>query len=151
MNYVISMIEYDKWANSQCLKSIESARNLSPRALSLFSHILAAQQIWMSRIKQREHGSPWHELTIEECRQTLQKNYDEYLELVSWLRPEELKREIRYTDTQGKQWSANLRDILSHVANHGTYHRGQIAMLLRNDGDEPVPTDFIITARKSIG
>ena len=30
---------------------------------------------------------------------------------------------------------------------HGSYHRGQVAMLLRQSGAEPLPTDYIVFVR----
>jgi uncharacterized damage-inducible protein DinB len=31
---------------------------------------------------------------------------------------------------------------MQHLANHSTYHRGQIASMIRRLGAEPLPTDF---------
>jgi len=35
-----------------------------------------------------------------------------------------------------------LAHLMQHLANHSTYHRGQIALMLRQLGAEPLPTDF---------
>ena len=37
--------------------------------------------------------------------------------------------------------------VLTHVALHGSYHRGQIAALIRSGGDEPINTDYIMWLR----
>jgi uncharacterized damage-inducible protein DinB len=37
--------------------------------------------------------------------------------------------------------------MLTHVAMHGSYHRGQIAAALRAGGDIPSPTDYIAFVR----
>ena len=37
---------------------------------------------------------------------------------------------------------------LQHLANHGTYHRGQVATLLRQLGVKPVSTDLIAFYRE---
>ena len=35
-----------------------------------------------------------------------------------------------------------LAHLMQHLANHSTYHRGQVALMLRQLGAEPMPTDF---------
>ncbi len=147
MNYLLSMLNYNKWANEQTLQSLESANNPDAKAVSIFAHILNAEQIWLQRIKGMQSTKPWDEHTIEECRELMIKNADEMSEFLSWLRPDELKREIAYTDFQGNNWKVQLREIFVHLFNHATYHRGQIALLLRTGGNEPISTDYIINAR----
>jgi uncharacterized damage-inducible protein DinB len=147
MNHLLAMLNYDKWANDRVLTSIESAEKVDAKAVTLFSHIIAAQEVWMSRVKNRAVESAWKERTLEECKLDLQKSFDEYLEFLSWLRPDELKRSIEYKDSAGNQWSNTLREIFTHVCNHGTYHRGQIATLVRSSGAEPAATDYIAMAR----
>jgi uncharacterized damage-inducible protein DinB len=40
--------------------------------------------------------------------------------------------------------SNTLRDLLIHVINHSTYHRGQVAAMLRRLGTPALSTDFLI-------
>jgi uncharacterized damage-inducible protein DinB len=40
-------------------------------------------------------------------------------------------------------YSNPLWQSLQHLANHGTYHRGQISTLLRQLGTKPILTDLI--------
>ena len=49
---------------------------------------------------------------------------------------------ISYTDHQGNPFKNPVRDILFHIINHGTYHRGQIAMDFRQAGLKPLKTDY---------
>ena len=44
-----------------------------------------------------------------------------------------------------------LHDLLIHVVNHSTYHRGQVASMLRQVGAVPPPTDFIVFKSQSPG
>lgn len=149
MNYLLSMLSYNKWANEQTLAALESAANPDPQAIRIFAHIMNAEEIWLQRIKKKEvTAAPWKERTLAECREAFQCNYDEYMEFLSWLRPDELKRDISYTDIKGNRWSMPLREIFVHVFNHATYHRGQVAWLLRAAGDTPNPTDYMLMIRK---
>jgi uncharacterized damage-inducible protein DinB len=41
-----------------------------------------------------------------------------------------------------RQKQIRLGLLLQHLANHSTYHRGQVALMMRQLGAEPLPTDF---------
>ena len=58
------------------------------------------------------------------------------------LTTEKLAGPLSYAGFDGKGFTRVLSDALFHVANHGTYHRGQVATLLRQLGKSPVSTDF---------
>ena len=60
-------------------------------------------------------------------------------DLVSRLTPELLRKPITYRNSVGDQFTSTIEDILTHVAMHAAYHRGQIAALLRAGGDHPQP------------
>ncbi len=59
----------------------------------------------------------------------------------------DLGRAIAYVNSKGEAFESTVGDILLHVAQHGAYHRGQIARLLREAGHTPPYTDFIQFAR----
>jgi len=62
---------------------------------------------------------------------------------------EELKKEFEYKNLKGLSYRSTIWQIVQHVFNHGTYHRGQLINMLRQLGVEKVPqTDFIIWSRK---
>jgi len=52
-------------------------------------------------------------------------------------------RELTYTNYVGEPYTNNVEMIMIHLVNHSSYHRAQIAMLLRQKGFEPINTDFI--------
>lgn len=55
---------------------------------------------------------------------------------------------MSYRSSQGTPFQTSVGDILMHLASHGAYHRGQIALLLRQAGAEPLNTDFITFVRE---
>ena len=61
---------------------------------------------------------------------------------------ESLGRVIRYTDLKGNQHSEQLHRLMKHLVNHSSYHRGQIAMFLRQYGCIPASTDLLIYFRE---
>ena len=60
---------------------------------------------------------------------------------------EDLDGSRGYKTTEGKPYSNVLSDMLLHLANHSSYHRGQIATLLRQSRAVPQSTDFILFIR----
>ena len=65
------------------------------------------------------------------------------LAYVGGLSAADLERSFDYRDMKGNPHSSLLWQTLQHVANHSTYHRGQVTTLLRQLGAKPVGTDLI--------
>ena len=55
-----------------------------------------------------------------------------------------LARPVPYTLLNGTRGEQTLGDLLTHVVNHSTYHRGQVATMLRQVGAAPPATDFLV-------
>jgi uncharacterized damage-inducible protein DinB len=89
----------------------------------------------------------WPVLSLDECALLGRENVDGFNSIVSGLGAELLQKPITYRNSAGDQYTSTLEDILTHVALHGAYHRGQIAASLRGGGDAPSPTDYIAFAR----
>ena len=66
-----------------------------------------------------------------------------YDRLLDGLDEAALARNVHYTNSAGLEFDSTVGDILLHVALHGAYHRGQIALLVRAGGSAPAPTDYI--------
>jgi len=87
---------------------------------------------------------------LDECEadaKRLDGLWTAYLESLS---DANLDAEVRYHSTEGKPFASLRRDILTHVYNHSTYHRGQIAILVKlAGGTPPDTTDFIVFSRQA--
>jgi uncharacterized damage-inducible protein DinB len=60
------------------------------------------------------------------------------------LTDELLIRRVSYENLEGVRWEYSLAEMMQHLANHSSYHRGQIAVLLRQLGQTPPATDFLV-------
>jgi uncharacterized damage-inducible protein DinB len=67
------------------------------------------------------------------------------------LSDESLNGTFEYRNQSGKTASVGTLDMLIHVANHATYHRGQIASQIRQLGGIPAPTDFLLFSKDPSG
>lgn len=150
LDYLRRLLVYDCWANGEVLTSLASSKAPSGRSIQLLAHILSAQKLWYERVLGQPQSLPvWPECGLKEC-EALQMDlagiWQPYFEN---LRESELERQVEYKNSKGEKFKSRVEDILTHVAMHGTYHRGQIAADMRASGDTPAYTDFIHAVRQS--
>lgn len=114
-------------------------------------HIVGAEHIWLSRWI----GQPANKLldpkdysTIPAIRQKWDDVEQDMSDFVSNLTEENLSATVTYRTTEGKQLSNPLWEMMQHVVNHSTYHRGQIVTMLRQLGVKPIGTDLITFYRQ---
>lgn len=125
---------------------IENPEKTSEKALKLFSHMLNAHQIWNNRIEPRQSTSGvWELRAIEDFKDIDTSNFEHALHIVDTF---DLNENVNYSTSKGQPFSNSIRDILFHIINHSTYHRGQIATEFRLHGMEPLMTDFIFYKMK---
>lgn len=144
----LEVIRYNSWANrrvGEMLAALEGAE--LERSLRLFGHLLRAERVWLGRI----HALPdaalllWGTDTLAVCRERLEANARALEQLVADGSVDTAP--VTYTTTQGVSYTTPVSDILAHVFNHGTHHRGQIALLVREAGQTPLPLDLIFYLR----
>jgi uncharacterized damage-inducible protein DinB len=139
---------HDHWANERVLTVLTQDAN--PAALRLFAHILAAQRVWMLRLRREDANTPiWPDLSVEECHSLQQRNVEAYTETLSRLTSDGLVHTVTYRNSKGATFQTPVGEVLMHVFSHGVYHRGQIALVLRQAGAEPVNTDYITFVRET--
>ena len=142
--------EHVFWANNRVLDLLQDLSSDNERARKLFSHILAAEQVWMTRLLGRDSSDIpiWPDLSLDECSALMEMNRLSYRQFLDSLTEEAFDQEVSYKNSKGMGFSTAVRDILTHVSLHGTNHRGQIAAAVRDAGDEPANTDFISFVRE---
>lgn len=124
------LFEYSHHYNQQLAELLTTHANKAPeKALQLFNHILDAHHIWNHRIegKKPELGV-WDINPMETLKEMDKTNFDHSLQILDRF---DLNETIQYSTSKGIPFQSSVRDILFHVINHSTYHRGQIAMEFR--------------------
>ena len=148
MGQLSKLITHLGWADDRVLAALRSATDPDPACLDLFAHVLAAEHVWLARLKGETPRHPvWPTLTLEECAGLVQANQRDLTAFVGALDPADLTRGVTYKNSAGQEFTSSIEDILLHVCLHGTYHRGQIAWALRHGGGVPMPTDYIAMVR----
>lgn len=151
---LLDLHRYNCWANTRVAREFEKhADQVSERSRLLFSHLLNAQFIWLARIRHEEapykvwqlHEVPTLVKLVNDCANTL-------LAVLQQMPDEgQLQTTYTYTNTLGNTYTNSLLQIVTHVVNHSTYHRAQIATDMRQTGLEPINTDYITYARELNG
>jgi uncharacterized damage-inducible protein DinB len=154
-------IDYNAWAS---LRLLEAAAHLTPEELNrdfltadhsvlgTLVHIYFADRIWLARVQ----GAPFPGLPTDSERNLafLQTAFpelnDRWRQWASSLTVESPNREIKYSDIKGNPWKQPLWQIILHVVNHGTHHRGQISGFLRSMGRTPPSVDLVSYQRVSL-
>ena len=153
------LYEYDRWANARVLGAASTLsaeqfkRDLGFRSVrDVLLHILAGEWIWLAYWKEFSRGqlsepelraqrdrlfSPDAFPNIAAVQSKWAEVEKEQAELVNRVEPESLERMFPLRGTQVK-----LVHLMQHLANHSTYHRGQVALMMRQLGAEPLATDF---------
>ncbi len=121
------------------------------KARAILSHLLAAEDVWLCRIKGNpERALPlWPELSLADCEARCAGNDKVFRELLGSMDDSGLGRDVSYVNSKGERFQNSIEDILTHVCMHGSYHRGQIATLVRAGGGNPVNTDYITWVRSA--
>ena len=119
--------------------------NLPQRSFPLFNHMLNAHQIWNARILNLEAFGVQQQHALEQCALLDDTNFDNTLKILETV---DLESVITYQNSRGQSFTNSVRDILFHVANHTTHHRGQIISDFRQAGIPPLVTDYIFFRRQ---
>jgi uncharacterized damage-inducible protein DinB len=140
------LFEYSHYFNQKLGDAfIDNADRVSEKAIKLYSHILNAHQIWNNRInpKQALFGV-WEIHPIQNCKHIDRENFENSLVLLDKFN---LNETINYRNTKGEVFTNDAKTIIFHMINHSTYHRGQIASEFKQNGLDPLVTDYIFYKR----
>jgi len=149
------LLAYTIWADRQVLQALDglSEEDLARETgtsfgsvLGTMAHVLGAEQLWLSRFL----GLPAeriHDVSDYPDLASLRAGFEDFwpqLEVyLASLTEEQTEVDLDWTSLDGESRSAPFRQVLLHVVNHSTYHRGQVASQLRQLGYEAPSTDLV--------
>lgn len=149
------LYDFNAWANN---RTLEACTALSPEQFrrdlgssfksvrDTLAHIYGAEWIWMERWHGRipstmPAAADFPDLeTVRRRFAEMDRNLVDY---VASLNADDVQRVMSYKSMAGAPSAQPLWQMLQHLANHGTYHRGQIATMLRQLGAKASSTDLI--------
>lgn len=150
-----TMLAYERHATGavvQSLLSVPASRRAEPgylKASSVFGHIQQATYLWLVRMGQLQ-ARPFEMFPAwspEQSAADAAASHAAMERLLAGLDGAGLERAVAYASLDGTAYRSSVAEILTHVFNHATYHRGQIALLVSGAGGERATTDFIAFSR----
>ena len=136
------LFDHNWWAHEALVAEL---RRMPPDAetIRLFAHVVGTEHLWLSRIDGiKPRVAVWPALALDEIVALETENRARIRELLR--RPDDSRQQrVPYRNSAGNEFDNTVGEILTHVAMHGHYHRGQIARTMRAAGREPVYTDYI--------
>lgn len=138
--------EFDHWASDKFLKALEEMPSPPEKAVKIFGHILFAKDVWLARILKEDLSrlkDPYPPCSLVECRQKLAELAGKWKSYLDSLTEEGLRGKFVAPNTQGKLSEHGVQNVLVHVVNHGSYHRGQLATLIAQGNGNRPGTDYI--------
>ena len=154
---------YHLWANGLLLDAVDQLpaeqqnRELASSFNSFYKtilHIWDAESVWWQRMKLQERISIPSEFfagTTKELIANLLQQNAQWQDWIGNAQEHMLQHEFIYQNSKKESFKQPVYQMLLHLFNHGTYHRGQMVNMLRQVGIEKIPqTDFIVWSRSEV-
>ena len=150
------LYQFNAWANRRMFEATagltdeELARDLKssfPSLRDTLVHIVGAEWVWLTRWQGTSPTSlPTSKsgLTHAQIVEWWREIDSERAAFLKSLAPSEIDRVIAYTNFAGVNYAFPLWQMLRHLVNHSSYHRGQVMTMLRQLGKPAVQTDMIL-------
>lgn len=152
---------YNAWANQRLAVTTvvmaESTLNQPvigsfPSVRSTILHMLDAESIWWQRLHSidpvKRPGDGFAGVTTDALNMLAEQN-NKWKLWVEQAGIDAIEENFGYKNLKGEFFTQPLHEVLVHVFNHGTYHRGQWVNQLRECGVIHIPsTDYIEFCRR---
>ena len=155
VNAVQTLTRYKAWANKTLFSKLFSTPDIEKikdiqAIISTLNHAYVVDCIFKAHLEKVPHSftdvntSPLPSLSqLNNSFSAIDKWYVDYTDAIS---DSELYERLEFQFTSGEKASMLRSEIIFHVINHGTYHRGNVGVLLQQNSispDKDVITDFL--------
>jgi uncharacterized damage-inducible protein DinB len=154
-NHLRTLMRYKAWANELVFAAaakLPADELTAPRKivfgnlLRTLNHVYAMDDVWRAHLEGRPHGYTTRNpeacpslAGLRDAQHAMDAWFVSYADSLSDAQGEEV---VNFRFIGGGPGSMTRRDILLHVANHGTYHRGNVASMMYQAGTQPPTTDL---------
>lgn len=155
----LRLYEYHVWANEKVFERLQEVPeevseqqvpSVFPTITQTLAHILKTDYVWLLAMK----GESYEEVgpkvavllqelkgkNVHELRKLFAESAQQFRDFFGQISMEDT---APYRHPALGTVHARYADIVQHVANHGTYHRGNISAMLRQMGHAGASSDFI--------
>jgi uncharacterized damage-inducible protein DinB len=155
-DHLISLVKYNQWANERICGYInEGGEKIAdtelissfPTIRKTLFHLWDAQVIWMKRLRGESSNTwPSHNFngSLKEATELILLNSSDYIQFAEGLIENQHLGDVEFKSLDGTAYHNTIEEIIMHVMNHSTFHRGQLITMLRSAGFTSVgSTDLI--------
>jgi uncharacterized damage-inducible protein DinB len=153
-------IDYTAWASERVVKAAgelteeELTRDFGTAdgsVLGTLVHTFAADRIWLWRLAGGSqpgfiNDADRHLSVLQTDWPALHQRWREWATRVT---DESVREPWSYSDMKGRPWTQPIWQLVLHMVNHGTHHRGQVSGFLRSMGHTPPATDLVLYYRET--
>jgi uncharacterized damage-inducible protein DinB len=154
------LLEYTVWANHRVLRACATLEGDDFRRelggsfgtiRGTLAHVMNAEWLWLERFKGvspsrlPDESGLANVVALRDRWTVIEEHRRAWLEAL----PEgETAALVRYRTLAGEPYEAPLWQLVQHLANHSTYHRGQVISMLKQVGARTVATDLVVFDRE---
>lgn len=151
---------FNRWANSRMRAAVaklpeaqltRDMKNSFPSVQDTVLHIMTSEWIWLARwlgSSPSAMPSEWRDYTLEQISREWEAIETGQGNFLAGLGAGELDRIVEYRNLKGELHRNPLWQLMRHMVNHSTYHRGQVTTMLRQLGHDAVSTDLVLYYRE---
>jgi uncharacterized damage-inducible protein DinB len=153
------LFDYEQDAHRRTLASLDTAQPDHGqdadfrKAVDLAAHIATCRNMWLARLQGSGAVPPTlfpEGLALADVDRLFDETHRAWTAYLQALGDTEVDRGFQYVAYDGRRFADTVRNVLTQLFAHSSYHRGQIALLLRRIGAEPAVTDFVFWTRRPI-
>ncbi|MFC7371050.1 DinB family protein [Fictibacillus iocasae] len=150
------LFAYHVWATEKMMQHLETEAavvfnkeivSVFPSIKAVVDHLIEVEYLWFSRMTGRDACAVYPE-SPNEARQKLSTLHEEMTFYINSVVASEV---IMYNTSQGEAFQNTVEELFIHLVNHGTYHRGNLSAMLRQQGIPGASTDYIYYLRELKG
>ncbi|QBB72690.1 damage-inducible protein DinB [Pseudolysobacter antarcticus] len=154
------LVRYKAWANELIFSMVsdlpyeEAVRQRRTRfgnMVHTLNHVYVIDSVFQAHLQAREHGyisrnTPDHP-PLADLWRAVQALDQWYIEFVDRLSNDDLDQPIQFEFIGGGNGVMTRSEMIMHVVNHGTYHRGFVGDMMYQAGVTPAATDLPVFLR----
>jgi len=157
-----TLLDYHYWARDRLLEAVEAldaATFTAPRESSFSSirdtlaHTCLAELVWYSRWQGRPPSSfpALDQFADAASLRTAWRELEEQVRaFIEPMSDADMTRVVHYRMFSGAEAASPIGQMVQHLVNHASYHRGQVTTMLRQAGAKPAKSMDLITFYREV-
>ena len=150
---------FNRWANTRMREALSNLsadefsrdlKNSFPSIRDTVLHVMSSEWVWLSRwngVSPTAMPPEWATYDLAQITDEWTRLEAEQKAFAEQLNDAGLDRIVAYRNLKGESYTNALWQLMRHMVNHSTYHRGQVMTMLRQLGRETVSTDLVLWYR----